>query len=120
MPQSIRFVKRGVRGRVRQNFNTGLIKSRTSVVHITAAEIKPPDPSVPPVFKQVGEPDQNFIYHLGDASVWVSNISPHFQDHFDHEPGGVEFILNVDFSSPIDVAITITVEDSFPVEIQGL
>jgi hypothetical protein len=28
--------------------------------------------------------------------------------------------LNVDFPSPIDVAITITVEDNFPVEIQGL
>jgi hypothetical protein len=83
MSQSFRFVKRGVAGRVRQNFNTTAIRSRDSVVHITAAEIKP-------------------------------------QDHFDGEGGGVEFILNVDFPSPIDVAITITVEDNFPVEIQGL
>lgn len=122
MSQSIRFVRRGVRGRVRQNFNFSGIKSSASVVHITAAEVIPlaSPGEVPPRLKLPGEPDQNFRYNLGDANVWVSNISPHLQDHFDGEPAGVEFILNVDFPSPIDVAITITVEDNFPVEIQGL
>jgi hypothetical protein len=120
MSQSIRFVKRGVHGRIRENFNTPLIKSSSSVVHITASEIKSPDPNVPPAFKDAGDPGQNFIYHLGDANVWVSNVSPHRQDHFDGEPGGVEFILNVDFPSPIDVAVTLTVEDNFPIEIDGL
>jgi hypothetical protein len=42
------------------------------------------------------------------------------QDQFNGESGGVEFILNVDSASPIDVAVTITVEDNFPVEVQGL
>ena len=120
MSQSVRFVRRGIHGRVPQNFNFPAIRSNTSVVHITAAEIKPIDPTVPPIFKEVGDPGQDFIYHVGDANVWVSNISPHRQAHFDGEPGGIEFILNVDFPSPIDVAITITVEDNFPVEIQGL
>jgi hypothetical protein len=110
----------GARGRVRQNFNTDAIKSHASVVHITAGEIKPIDPNVPPEFRQPGEPDQNFIYNLGDANVWISNISPHRQDHFNGEPSGVEFILNVDFPSPINVAVTITVEDNFPREIQPL
>ncbi len=120
MSQSIRFVRRGVHGRIRQNFNFPAIRSNTAVVNITASEIIPLDPNVPPFFKEAGDPGQNFRYHLGDANVWVSNISPHLQDHFDGEPGGVEFIINVDFPSPIDVAITITVEDGFPVEIQGL
>src|SRR5262249_27775890 len=117
-----RFVQRGVHGRVRQNFNTPAIRSSASVVHITAAEVIPPAPpsEVPPRFKLPGEPDQNFRYNLGDANVWISNISPHLQDHFDGEPAGVEFILNVDFPSPIDVAITITVEDNFPTVIGGL
>jgi len=59
------------------------------------------------------------MYNLGDANVWVSNVSPHFNDHFNGEPGGVEFIVNVDFPSPIDVAVTITVEDQTPVEVQN-
>jgi|GEM_PF-883660 len=120
MAQSVRFVRRGVRGRVRQNFNFPAISSNTKVIHITAGEVKLRDPNVPPSLREAGDPGQNFIYNLGDANVWVSNISPHNQDHFVGEPGGVEFILNVDFPSPIDVAITITVEDGFPVEIQGL
>lgn len=120
MSQSIRFIQRGVHGRVRQNFNWPAIKSRASVVQITAAEIKPRDPGVPDVHQlEPGEPAQNFIYHLGDANVWVSNISPHLEDHFPGEPEGVEFILNVDPPSTIDVGITITVEDNFPVEIDG-
>ncbi len=120
MSQSFRIVRRGVRGRVRQNFNTSAIRSHASVVHITAGEIIPPDPTVQGLFGQAGEPGQNFRYNLGDANVWVSNISPHASDHFDGEPPGVEFILNVDFPSPIDVAITITVEDNFPLEIEAL
>jgi hypothetical protein len=120
LSKSIRFVKRGVRLRNRENFNTDIIRSGTSVVNITAAEIRPIDPNVNPRLKLAGEPDQNFIYNLGDANVWVSNVSPHLQDHFNGEPAGVEFILNVEFPSPIDVAITITVEDDFPIEVQGL
>src|SRR6266849_6544994 len=115
MAQSIRFVLRGVKGRVRSNFNFSAIKSPQAVVHITAGEVKPgPDSIV-----LGGAARQNFMYNLGDADVWVSNISPHFNQHFPGEPGGVEFILHVDFGSPLDVAVTITVEDLPPGEIQG-
>jgi len=115
MSKSIRFVRRGVKGRVRQNFNWPVIKSAQAVVHITAGEVKPGSPSI----VLGGHAEQDFIYHLGDADVWVSNISPHFNSQFPGEPGGVEFILHVDFNSPIDVGITITVEDDAPLEIQN-
>jgi hypothetical protein len=119
MSQSIRFVRKGVHGRVSQNFNLpGIIKSRQAVVHISAAEVqRAPDSEVVGPNGQVVK--QNFTYHVGDANVWVSNISPHFNDHFPGEPGGVGFVLNVDFPQPIDVAITITVEPQTPFEIQG-
>jgi hypothetical protein len=120
MSQSFRHVFRGVNGRVRANFNSSAVRSDTSVVNITAGEIKPRDPNVPQLFRDAGDPGQNFVYTLGDANVWVSNVSPHRQDHFDGEPGGVEFILNVDFPSPIDVAVTITVDDAFPVSVDSL
>lgn len=115
MGTSVRYVIRGVKGRVRQNFNMpNIIRSRQAVVHITAGEIKPAEPSV-----VVGGTQQNFMYWLGDADVWVSNISPHFNDHFNGEPGGVEYILHVDWDSPLDVGVTITVEDETPIEIQN-
>jgi hypothetical protein len=116
MSKTIRFVLRGVRGRSRHNFNWPAIKSRQSVVNITAGEVKPAAPS------QVlgGHAVQNFMYHLGNADVWVSNISPHKNDHFNDEPGGVEFILHVgNFDGAIDAGVTITVEDDVPVEIQN-
>jgi hypothetical protein len=43
---------------------------------------------------------------LGDADVWVSNISPH--------QGGVEFILHVNWPQPLNIAVTITVEQEDP------
>ncbi len=114
MGKSIRYVRRGVKGRSRQNFNIpGLIKSRQAVVHITAGEVIPGAPSV------VVGAEQDFMYNLGDADIWVSNISPHFNDHFNGELGGVEFILHVNWDSPLDVGITITVEDDTPIEIQN-
>jgi hypothetical protein len=97
------------------NFNMpGIIKSGQAVVHITAGEIRP-GPRIP----GAGGVVQDFMYNLGAADVWVSNISPHFNQHFGGEVGGVEFVLHVDWDSPLDVAITITVEDQTPVEIQN-
>jgi hypothetical protein len=120
MSQSFRHVIRGAQGRVRANFNTPAITSNTRVVNITAAEIKPRIPGITPPFRDQNDPGQNFIFNLGDADVWVSNVSPHLQDHFDGEPGGVEYILHVDFGSPLDVAVTITIDDAFPLSVDNL
>jgi hypothetical protein len=88
--------EKGLRGRCRMNFNWPPINA-LSVVSITAGEAH-----------DFGSASllggQQFNYHLGDANVWVSNISPH--------QGGVEFILNVDWPNPLNIAVTITVEDS--------
>ena len=116
MSQSVRFVRRGVRGRIPMNFNIPtVIKSNQAVVQITAGEIQDSSTSHP-----IGGPaDQKFKYHLGDANIWVSNISPHHNDNFNGEPGGVGFILHVDWPTPLNVGITITVEDKPPFEIQN-
>lgn len=113
MAQSIRYVKRGVHGRSRQNFAWPGVISARSVVHITAAEVGFGTTQLHPI-----PPVQDFHYHLGEATVWVSNISPH-KNEFTDDPGGVEFFLHVDWDERLDVAITITVEDDVPVEIQG-
>lgn len=88
--------EKGLRGRCRMNFNWPPINA-LSVVNITAGEAH-----------DFGSANllggQPFSYNLGDANVWVSNISPH--------QGGVEFILNVDWPDPLNIAVTITVEDS--------
>jgi hypothetical protein len=113
MAQSIRYLIRRVNGRIRANFNwPGVITAR-SVVHVTASEVGVGTTQLNPT-----PPVQNFFYNLGAADVWVSNISPH-KNEFTSDPGGVSFILHVDWSSPLDVAVTITVEDALPVEIQG-
>lgn len=118
MATSFRHLLRGVNGRVRANFNMpGVVKSRQAVVHITAGEV---------VFgggtSEVLGPNgqlvtQPYHYNLGDADIWVSNVSPHFNDHFNGEPGGVEYILHVNWDTPLDVAVTITVEEDTPAEI---
>ena len=113
MAESIRFVRRGVHGRVRHNHNWPGVISARSVVHITAGEV-----GVGTTQLLQNPPVQDFFYHLGEAIVWVSNISPH-KNEFRGDLGGVEFFLHVDWDAPIDVAITITVEDDLPVEIQG-
>src|SRR4051812_30763487 len=87
MARSIRVLYRGVKGRVRRNFNWSPINKNSAVV-ITAAEWGGSRPL------------------LGEASVYVTNVGPH-----DPEPGsgGVEFHLHVDWGSPLDVIVTISV-----------
>lgn len=115
MATSFRHVLRGVHGRVRGNFNLpGLIRSRQAVVTMTAGEISFNGTTSEVIGPNGQLVSQDFVYNLGDADVWVSNVSPHFNDHFEGEPGGVEYILHVDWDSPLDVAVTITVEDSTP------
>ncbi|MGN4742442.1 hypothetical protein [Bacillus cereus group sp. MYBK227-1] len=113
MSRSIRIVRRGLQGRVRGNFNWPGVITAKSVVHMSAGEVRFGTTQVVQT-----DPKQDFHYHLGEARVWISNISPH-KNEFASEIGGVEFFVNVESSSPVDVAITITVEDSLPIEIQG-
>ena len=112
MAQSIRWVIRGRQGRVPCSFKWPIITAR-SVVHVTAAEVAFGTTSRPAV-----SPGQDFFYKDGAANVWVSNISPH-RNEFINAPGSVFFYVHIDWDSPLDVAITITVEDNIPVEIQG-
>ena len=98
MSQSIGVVYRQLQGRVRTNFNWPPI-SRKSAVLITAAEWGPGN--IDPTDPFPGRP------HLGDASVYVTNIGPHGDPG--GEAGGVEFYIHVDFDSPLNVVVTITV-----------
>ncbi len=112
MAKSVRFVRRGAQGVVRENWFWHGVITTFSVVHITAAEVgvgATPNP-IPP-----GAIGQDFFYHLGEASVWVSNVTP----RGGLTDGSVDFLLHVDWDTPLDVAVTITVEDTFPVDVQG-
>jgi hypothetical protein len=116
MLHSVRFVIRGKnQGRSRHNFNMPNFEggSEKSVIFITVGEVK-----FGTVQMQQTDPRQNFHYHLGDASVWVTSICPH-KNEFAGESFGVEFHLHSDFPGPIDVGVTISVEDNLPLDIQG-
>jgi hypothetical protein len=87
-------------GRHRMNWQLPGIVNSDSVVVITAAEYRPE--AVPP-----NHPNERLRF-LGDANIWVSNISP----HGDGSPNfGVEFAINVDFPTPLFVVFDITVLD---------
>ena len=95
MARSIRILYRGVQGRVRRNFNWPPINKNSAVV-ITAAEYA----LAGGVFGTAGRP------LLGEASVYVTNIGPHDPEG---GAGGVEFHLHADWTSPLDVIVTISV-----------
>jgi hypothetical protein len=114
MLHSIRFVIRGkTLGRSRHNFNWPRITSAKSPVWISVGEVK-----FGTVQIQQVDPRQDFHYHLGAATVWVTNVGPH-KNEFAGEAGGVEFHLHSDFDGRIDVGVTIMTDDRFPEEIQG-
>lgn len=95
MSRTIRILYRGLNGRVRMNFNWGIQPaiSKKSVVLMSAAEAK--------VGQGLFGPEEESSFHLGDADVFVTNVSPH--------DGGVEFILHVNWPSPLDVLVDLTV-----------
>jgi len=100
MAQSIRILYRGQQGTQRKNFNWPPIKLDSAVV-VTAAEFN----FVPGLFggpKTLGRPN------LGAANVYVTNVGPHGPEG---GSGGVEFLLHVDWGSPLDVIVTITVHE---------
>lgn len=100
MARSIRGVYRSMQGRVRMNVNWDAINVNTSVV-VTAAEWS----AAGGIFGSlVGRP------LLGDANVYVTNVGPHGSGT---EAGGVEFILHVDWPSPLPIVVDITAFDEF-------
>lgn len=102
MARSIRVFYRGVQGRVRRNFNWTPINHKSAVV-ITAAEWSPTEGSI--FGSDTLERERP---HLGDADIWVTNVGVHGPEGGD---GGVEFHLHVDFPSPLNVMVTITVHE---------
>lgn len=102
MARSLRVLYRGQKGVIRKNLNWPRI-SLDSAVTITACEFTPVFGGLGGGPKTLGRP------LLGSAPVYVTNVGPHGSGG---EAGGVEFLLHVDFGAPLDIAVTITVEDS--------
>ena len=101
MAKSRRVLYRRQQGQLRKNLNWPSI-NLDSAVTITAAEFTPVSggSALP---KTHGRP------HLGLAKVYVTNIGPHGSGA---EAGGVEFFLHVESASPLDVIVTITVDEN--------
>lgn len=100
MARTIRILYRGQRGRQRKNFNWGISPpiTKRSVVVMSAAEASVQTGTI-------GGIENATSFHLGDADVYVTNVGPH--------DGGVEFILHVNWGSPLDVLVDLTVMDPY-------
>ncbi|MFZ0846393.1 MAG: hypothetical protein WAM62_11420 [Pseudolabrys sp.] len=100
MSQTIRILYKGENGRLRKNFNWNISPPITtkSVVIMSAAE------AVINTSDIAGIEDAT-SFNLGDADVYVTNVSPH--------QGGVEFILHANWGSPINIAVDLTVLDPY-------
>lgn len=97
-------------GRVRVNFNWPPIHLDSAVI-VTAAEFTPQFGGLPGFGpKTLGRPN------LGEANVYVTNIGPHGPEP---DVGGVEFLLHVDWDSPLDVIVTISVLEDIEVFAQN-
>lgn len=108
MAQSIRVLYRGQKGTTRKNFNWNPINLDSAVI-VTAAEFSPHfGDLVRP--KTLGRP------HLGAANIYVTNVGPHGPEP---EVGGVEFLLHVDWETPLDIIVTITVLEDIEKFIQA-
>jgi hypothetical protein len=79
------------------NFNWNAISSH-SVVHISASEGE--------MFPGIGNLADKVFHRRGAAPIFVKNINPHGANG-----GGVEFFLEIDWRSPLDVVLDITVFD---------
>jgi hypothetical protein len=101
MPQTIRKYWGPLQGRARLNYNWAII-NQDSVVLITASE-----------FKVQNQPSDEYRF-IGDASIIVENIAPHGPPYDPNH--GVTFVMNVDWTSPLDIVTDITVLDNPPIE----
>lgn len=112
MARSLRVLYRNQVTRSRKNLNWDAIDLDSAVI-VTAAEFKHGFEmgSFDTGPKTKGRP------HLGEANVYVTNVGPHGQDGI--EAGGVEFLLHVEWGSPLDVVVTITVLDGIEEFFQG-
>jgi hypothetical protein len=97
MAKSFRFLYRGQQGRIPKNISDISITMKSAVV-ITAAEWRVDGGIFGPTS---GRP------LLGAANVYVTNIGPHNDEG--GGMGGVEFLLHVDWDSPLDVIVTVSV-----------
>jgi hypothetical protein len=100
MSNTIRILYHGQKGRTRMNFNWNITPpiTKKSVVVMSAAEAAF-------IHNQIGGAENASSFHLGEADVFVTNVSPH--------EGGVEFILHVNWGSPVDVLVDLTVLDPY-------
>ena len=109
MAQSIRILYRGQQGTIRKNFNWPPIKL-DSAVSVTAAEFNFVAGGLGGGPRTLGRP------HLGAARIYVTNVGPHGPEG---GSGGVEFLLHVDWDSPLDVEVTITVHEDIEQFVQA-
>ncbi|MFJ6616765.1 hypothetical protein ACIQOW_04170 [Kitasatospora sp. NPDC091335] len=107
MARSLRILYRGQQGTIRKNWNWDGVIDLDSAVIVTAAEFTPQFGGLGGGPKTLGRP------LLGAANVYVTNIGPHGVAGV--EAGGVEFLLHVDWDSPLDVAVTISVLEDIEV-----
>jgi hypothetical protein len=98
MARSMRVFYTGQQGRSRKNLNWSPI-TKKSAVYITAAEWHPPGG-----FGGL----EDIRPHLGEANISVTNIGVHGPEG---RAAGVEFHLHVDWSTPLNVMVTVTVLD---------
>lgn len=100
MPRTIRVWYANESGRIRKNVDWGITPpmTRKSVVLISASEALRPSENTINI-------ESNALYNLADADVYVTNISPH--------DGGVEFILHVNWNTPLYVMVDITILDPY-------
>ena len=83
------------------NFNWNGVITAQSVVHVSACECFFPEGNL---FGAEG-----VLRHRGEATISVKNVRPHGPNPGDTITGGVEFFLQIDWDSPLNVATDITV-----------
>lgn len=96
MPRTMRQFWNPRKGRQTLNFNWDAITG-DSVVNVSASEYHRPQVST-----------ESATRFVGAASVRVCNVSPH------SNPGGVTFVVEVDWSDPIPIVTDITLFDAVP------
>jgi hypothetical protein len=85
------------------NYNWNGVITDQSVVHISTCECNFPAGNL---FGAEG-----VLRTRGDAPIWVKNVRPHGPNPGVNITGGVEFYVQIDWGTPLNVATDITVVD---------